>query len=414
MSIREVNKLTGDTERIVAGGTLYADMPISSEVKFSGQNIPSGFHASDGSTFDTTKYPELYAQLGSNTLPNNSGYIIKMIQTSIPADFQSKVDDAVEDKQDKTLATPLTIGGTSQTTVEGALGGLNGLVPCDYIYGTVMDTIDSYAFASFDVDFTRSGGWASTAPAMIGISVDGSYVNSKATAIVDCGIEGSVDRIAFFYSRGVGSNFAIVGSKPDNMYSNKVKVFIRFRTISGGYTVRITPLTNNIDLSNMIVTTSSDGMPTDWFQRVVGGTRPVKTSDLTSTVTSGSTAPITSGGVYDAIVKRYPTGSLYPSNLGLAAGEVNLANLCAAINTTIGSDCCIHFAWDSSSAISLNVNGTFVSLAGSVLQGHFEPMNASWQLSEGWFTDEEGNMYSFRCRIQSGSTPTIAIKKLSS
>ena len=34
-----------------------------------------------------------------------------------------------EQKQDETLETPLTIGGTSQTTVEGALGGLSGLIP---------------------------------------------------------------------------------------------------------------------------------------------------------------------------------------------------------------------------------------------------------------------------------------------
>ena len=37
------------------------------------------------------------------------------------------VTDALNTKQPKTLSSPITIGGTSQTTVEGALGGLNSL-----------------------------------------------------------------------------------------------------------------------------------------------------------------------------------------------------------------------------------------------------------------------------------------------
>lgn len=41
----------------------------------------------------------------------------------------SDISDLQDDKQDKTLETPLTIGGASRTTVEGALRGLNGLVP---------------------------------------------------------------------------------------------------------------------------------------------------------------------------------------------------------------------------------------------------------------------------------------------
>lgn len=142
-------------------------------------------------------------------------------------------------------------------------------------------------------------------------------------------------------------------------------------------------------------------------------TEELTTSNLTSAVTQGSTAPITSGGVYEATVKRYPTENLYPVYLGLPAGTVALQDLCDAINTTLGSNCCIRFAWDSSNAIALDVNGTIVSLSGSVLQGHFEPKNTPWRLSEGWFTDEEGNMYSFRCRTQEGTTPNVVIKKLS-
>lgn len=46
------------------------------------------------------------------------------IETAI-AQNTSDISDLQDDKQDKTLETPLTIGGTSRTTVEGALGALN-------------------------------------------------------------------------------------------------------------------------------------------------------------------------------------------------------------------------------------------------------------------------------------------------
>ena len=62
---------------LVGGGTLYADIPVASEVKFDGTDIPSSFLACDGSTFSATIYPELAEALGGTTLPTNNGYIIK-------------------------------------------------------------------------------------------------------------------------------------------------------------------------------------------------------------------------------------------------------------------------------------------------------------------------------------------------
>lgn len=56
-------------------------------------------------------------------------YIIKAKNTGYPSDIgdavENLVEDLMDDYQTKALETPLTIGGTSQTTVEGALGGLN-------------------------------------------------------------------------------------------------------------------------------------------------------------------------------------------------------------------------------------------------------------------------------------------------
>lgn len=38
---------------------------------------PTGFLALDGSTYSATTYPDLYAAIGTTTLPTVSGYIIK-------------------------------------------------------------------------------------------------------------------------------------------------------------------------------------------------------------------------------------------------------------------------------------------------------------------------------------------------
>ena len=66
MSYNLVNPTTGDLTR-VAGGTLYADLPIGSWIKNDMDTIPSGF-LKEGDTISQTLYPELYAKYGS-TVP---------------------------------------------------------------------------------------------------------------------------------------------------------------------------------------------------------------------------------------------------------------------------------------------------------------------------------------------------------
>lgn len=82
---------------LVAGGTLFEDIPVASEIKFDGANIPSSFLVCDGSTFSATDYPELAEALGGTTLPTNSGYIIKAKYQPIPESFLAKVDEVVSD-----------------------------------------------------------------------------------------------------------------------------------------------------------------------------------------------------------------------------------------------------------------------------------------------------------------------------
>ena len=83
----------------IAGGTLFSEMPIGSEIEYAGTTAPTGFLKCDGSTYSQTTYPELYAILGTTTLPNKSGYIIKAKQIGVPADFVDAIEDVVDDKR---------------------------------------------------------------------------------------------------------------------------------------------------------------------------------------------------------------------------------------------------------------------------------------------------------------------------
>lgn len=66
MSYNLVDSTTGALTR-VAGGTLYADLPIGSWIKNDMDTLPSGF-LKEGDTILQSEYPELYAKYGS-TVP---------------------------------------------------------------------------------------------------------------------------------------------------------------------------------------------------------------------------------------------------------------------------------------------------------------------------------------------------------
>lgn len=66
MSYNLVDPTTGDLTR-VAGGTLYADLPIGSWIKNDMGTLPSGF-LKEGDVISQSEYPELYAKYGS-TVP---------------------------------------------------------------------------------------------------------------------------------------------------------------------------------------------------------------------------------------------------------------------------------------------------------------------------------------------------------
>ncbi len=66
MALYKVDSDTADLTK-VAGGTLYADLPVGSWIKNDMDTLPSGF-LKQGDTISQSEYPELYAKYGS-TVP---------------------------------------------------------------------------------------------------------------------------------------------------------------------------------------------------------------------------------------------------------------------------------------------------------------------------------------------------------
>lgn len=55
--------------RQVSGSQALDSLPVGTTIGYEGGVIPNGYLWADGSTFDVTKYPELYTILGTDTLP---------------------------------------------------------------------------------------------------------------------------------------------------------------------------------------------------------------------------------------------------------------------------------------------------------------------------------------------------------
>lgn len=52
-------------------------IPTGTAIRSYCTTTPTGFLALDGSTYSATTYPDLYAAIGTTTLPVNAGFIIK-------------------------------------------------------------------------------------------------------------------------------------------------------------------------------------------------------------------------------------------------------------------------------------------------------------------------------------------------
>ena len=338
---------TNDELNPIAGSTTYADLAVGSIIPYGGTTPPISFLLCDGLEIPKADYPELYAVIGDafgsaaeathfklpdlrecvpvgvgknitksianhdrynlgqfkddelgthdhplktvttatyntagvpvgvavNNTPTSAthgkqvgvNYIIKAKNTGYPSDIgdavENLVEDLMDDYQTKDLATPITIGGTSQTTVEGALGGLNS--------------------AKLD---EKRGRYIVDTRAELDTVLEAIYTSlSNNTQI----ITQIADKTGVIW--GGGSHCVIV-SKVDSNWGT---------ALFFGY---------NRNGESFIIPRISG----DWGNIVTN----IRDSDVTSTVTSGSTAPITSGGMYDAMYANQQYGKMNIYALG--------------------------------------------------------------------------------------------------
>ena len=166
--------------------------------------------------------------------------------------------------------------------------------------GTCKGLADSECYATFDVTFDS---WGGSSPAIIGIAADGAYVNSKALIMVNNTIESNSNKkVCILYADGVNCLFRVFAMK-SSLYSNTIKVYVAFYTVAtDDYSFKVQQRDYIGTISNLVVTNNSSGMPvSSWFQSIAQPSAPVLTTDLTSSVTSGSTAPVQSSAVYNAL-----------------------------------------------------------------------------------------------------------------
>jgi len=186
----------------------------------------------------------------------------------------SDISDLQDDKQDKNLKTPLTIGGTSQTTVDGALKGLNDLVP-------------SNASASNKLITT------STLSAWRGVNkTSQAWIFRRTETKSGCA----------FFADVFGNTYLLSSGDQANRFSvRQIGAFVNndMNTTywTGENIVYISAITYSLTL--IAVFGSLNYEAGSKITSAPSGTTAstLSTSIPTSSVTSGSTAPITSGGV---------------------------------------------------------------------------------------------------------------------
>lgn len=176
----------------------------------------------------------------------------------------SDISDLQDDKQDKTLETPLTIGGASRTTVEGALGGLNGLVPSDAGASNKLMTRRCI----------RCNNASDLENAIVNLP---DYSQLDFAAISEITIGGvTLPQYTAWHIHRDSNGLACIGG-------------VGYSYVDGScYKIQGS---NYPESAGLALT----------MQKLV------TESDLTSSVTSGSTAPITAGGIYSTFQGQYAT-----------------------------------------------------------------------------------------------------------
>lgn len=165
-------------------------------------------------TTDSGTTTALFMQGAGISIPQNS--TVGIIQTSPNTYLFNLMGNTIDlhDYQKQDLTTPLTIGGTSETTVEDALDGLNNLIPsnADQTTNKLSTASDltnevttrgkngKHNFLPFYMDVIRSlntsGSWDATGTRMYTINggtitmLEGGYFTVNGTFTADCQFNG--------------------------------------------------------------------------------------------------------------------------------------------------------------------------------------------------------------------------------
>ena len=83
MSVQKVDKTTGNTT-LIAGATLWADMPIGTVIGSFSETAPSGFLYCDDTAYSASSYPELWAILPSTVKDTtNNTFTIDLCESTL-------------------------------------------------------------------------------------------------------------------------------------------------------------------------------------------------------------------------------------------------------------------------------------------------------------------------------------------
>ena len=242
----------------------------------------------------------------------------------------------LHDYQKKDLTTPLTIGGTSQTTVEGALGGLNTIIRQKY--GKGFGSAHSRYVKIGELEVSAGGGSKR-------VAFDLTLYTNKGIGQVHLNLEARYGAITVVGQTDIqltdtnvsAPRIVIAKDDTDGVYNIYVDSDYTYLDIA----LYVSSTATSFTVGDFSASASLDG--TEVFNSSASADAlKIAYSQTTSSVTSDSTAPITSGGVYDAMYANQEYGKM---NL-YALGKTNVSSganftytiprYCAFLLTTAG------------------------------------------------------------------------------
>jgi len=331
MSVNVYNK-TEDTLIPVAGGTVYADSPIGSIVPYGGSQTPAGWLICDGRSLSKNDYFDLFKVIGYNFGGSDSTFNVPDLREAVPVGIGENDTQTIEAHDVYTLGqfkddqlqkhghsfqqeggnppsgVPINskiIFGGSQTSAKYNTNAIQSTSVIDARTGTTthgkqlgVNYIIKVKHTPIPADFMDAVDDAVE-------DVYGDIIPSDASASNKLVAESdtnsttltSTDSLASWAgnAKGVMTAFITTSSKPSDI-GTPLSSWGETMIWCIGDGIRKTLFAVDYSVPQQVIYTRkyfNGSFITDWTA--------IKDGNLTSSVTPGSTAPITSGGVYDAL-----------------------------------------------------------------------------------------------------------------